>query len=853
MNNETGSWNQLPVYFFSSPFSRYFYPLKTSTRKPIMDFISNPQIELAFDYVRFTDKNIFLTGKAGTGKTTFLHSIKSKAIKRMVVVAPTGVAAINAGGMTIHSFFQLPFGPWLPSQPKDSSRQRRFNRKKVNLIKSLDLLVIDEISMVRADILDSIDEVLRRYRATSRPFGGVQLLMIGDLHQLPPVVKQEEWELLREHYQTPYFFGSVALQKTDPVTIQLKHIYRQSDSIFIDLLNKVRDNKMDTEVLDTLNSRYQKDFQPKEGDGYITLTSHNAAAQNINAQKLDSITETPHFFQAEITGDFPAHTFPTEERLELKIGAQVMFVKNDISPEKLFYNGKIGQVTRIDDDAVFVKCPDEPSPIAVSKLEWKNVKFELDEKTKEVNENIIGSFVQYPLKLAWAITIHKSQGLTFERAIIDAQAAFAHGQVYVALSRCKSFEGIVLRSKIAYSSVKTDTVVKYYSEEAERNAPDESHLKNSKREFQQFLLFELFDFKKITQRFDKLHRVFLEHETSLQGNAFDQLKDLAGRANEHVFTPAKKFIPHLHNYFMQAEMPEENEQLQGRIKKAATYFSEKLDKELIPSVKNIKILTDNKAVGKTASERLEDLQLEMFIKNACFVACQKGFSTQAYIQAKANAELDFQAAKKKPASSSSWIGHSTSHPELYALLSRWRREMADAIGVEQYMVLPTKSLLELVQKLPTNSASLKNIKGFGQQKIKRFGADIISIIEKYCSAKNIPTDQFSFAVPRAVKTPKKDTKTVSLELFKSGRTMEEIASERGLAKSTIEGHLAHFIGLGELDILNFIDRKKVDEIEQFFIENKTKASSVAKEHFGDKYSYGELKMVLRNMERENVN
>ena len=428
----------------------------------------NPQIELAFDYVMYTNRNIFLTGKAGTGKTTFLHRIKEESIKRTVVVAPTGVAAINARGMTIHSFFQLPFGPFLPGQKDDLSRKRKFRRKKINLIRNLDLLIIDEVSMVRADLLDSIDSVLRRFKNPMKPFGGVQLLMIGDLHQLPPVVKDEEWRLLNEYYDTPYFFGSLALKQTDPISVELKHIYRQSDSIFIDLLNRVRDNALDTEVLQKLNSRYIPKFKAPENEPYITLTSHNASANKINAEKLAEITGIVHKFKAEVTGDFPPHIYPTEEILEFKEGSQVLFIKNDPSPEKQFYNGKIGRITEIDGGVIYVKCPGDYQPIAVGKSEWTNVKYNLNEETKEVEEDEVGTFEQYPLKLAWAITIHKSQGLTFERAVIDAKAAFAHGQVYVALSRCKSFEGIVLRSKINYSSVKTDSVVRNYSENAEK-------------------------------------------------------------------------------------------------------------------------------------------------------------------------------------------------------------------------------------------------------------------------------------------------------------------------------------------------------------------------------------------------
>ena len=320
-----------------------------------MSFQSNPQLELAFDYVRNTHKNIFLTGKAGTGKTTFLHQIKQEATKRMVVVAPTGVAAINAGGMTIHSFFQLPFGPYLPGSVQDPSRQRRFSGEKIRLIQSIDLLVIDEISMVRADVLDGIDDVLRRYRDRSKPFGGVQLLMIGDLHQLPPVVKDEEWNLLREHYQTAYFFGSHALRGTDPISIELKHIYRQSDTTFIDLLNKVRDNKIDEAVLATLNSRYVAHFQPTEEEPYITLTAHNASAQSINGEKLAEIRQPRQTFKAAVQGDFPNYAFPADEIFECKKDAQVMFVKNDLAREKRFYNGKIGKITGFREGVIIVQ------------------------------------------------------------------------------------------------------------------------------------------------------------------------------------------------------------------------------------------------------------------------------------------------------------------------------------------------------------------------------------------------------------------------------------------------------------------------------------------------------------------
>jgi hypothetical protein len=810
----------------------------------MMNLQTNPRLELAFDYVSNTNRNIFLTGKAGTGKTTFLHQVKNGTVKRMVIVAPTGVAAINAGGMTIHSFFQLPFGPYVPGSPSDASRQRRFAREKVRLIQSLDLVVIDEISMVRADLLDGIDEVLRRYKDRNRPFGGVQLLMIGDLHQLPPVVRDEDWELLRPHYQSPYFFSSHALQKTEPVAIELTHIYRQADQDFIDLLNKVRDNRIDDAVLATLNSRFSADFQPPEEDAYITLTVHNATAHAINAQKLASIPEAALEFKAVVTGDFPVQAYPTEAALEFKHEAQVMFVKNDISREKRFYNGKIGTITRIDDGTIYVKCPGESAEIEVLPAEWTNVKYTLDEKSKEVTEETLGTFTQYPLKLAWAITIHKSQGLTFERAIIDAQAAFAHGQVYVALSRCKSFEGIVLRSRIGPSSVRTDSTVKHYTEAASRNAPDEAHLRQSKRDFQQALVEELCGFGALKRYFEQARRTFLEHGNSLLPEACRQFEAVHAQAEAEVFAVAEKFGQQVRGYLEPAGLPEENGPLQERLRKAGAYFAEKLGAGLLPAVRSIQVVTDNQAVKKTATEALESLQKECFIKNACFAGACQGFSTHGYLRTRANAELDFQAAQKHgaPAGGHAAAPRNTPHPELYVRLKKWREDAAESHRVEPYAVVPTKSLLELVHALPADLASLKRIKGIGAARIKQFGADIVDIIQDYCTAHHIET------TPLPLPPVKPDTKTVSLELFKSGKTIDEIALERSLTRGTVEGHLGHFIGQGELDIFDLMDRGAVQSIEEFFSEHKTRSSYEAKAHFGEQFSYGEIRMVLMHME-----
>jgi hypothetical protein len=696
-----------------------------------MNLQTNPQLELAFEYVRNTDRSLFLTGKAGSGKTTFLHQIKAEGRKRLAVVAPTGVAAINAGGMTIHSLFQLPFGIHLPGvQRSEKSQQRRFSRRKIRLIRSLDLLVIDEISMVRADLLDAVDDVLRRFRDHRRPFGGVQLLMIGDLHQLPPVVKREDWDVLTRFYDTPYFFGSRALGRTDYISIELKHIFRQSDPEFIALLNKVRDNRLDEQSLRKINSRFVADFRPRSRDAYITLTATNAAAHRINAGNLNQLSTPRHVFQADVAGEFPASSYPTDETLEFKKGAQVMFIKNDLQPERRYFNGKIGRITHIEEDLIVVRCPGDPDDIAVAPAEWQNVKYSLNEETKQIDEQVVGTFFQYPLKLAWAITIHKSQGLTFERAIVDAQAAFAYGQVYVALSRCKSFEGIVLRSRISGSSVKTDPVVQRFSEDAERLVPSESQLQQAKREFQASLLEELFRFDSIENGLEKLRSTCVQHAKTLEPRAADQVQSFARRARTQLFEVAGKFAPQLAEYLGQDAMPEANEALQVRIRGASTYFTEKIT-GLLQDANAFSTVADNQAVGATLASQLQSLQLALFVKRACFAACGGGFTTETYNRAKVNAELEF--AKAVPASSRKplVVPKGVPHPALYRHLLQWREQTSQRNGRPPQEIVPNASLRELVARLPTNNAQLRQIRGIGKARLRRYGKELSELIQKY--------------------------------------------------------------------------------------------------------------------------
>jgi len=805
-----------------------------------MNLQTNPELELAFDYVRATSTSIFLTGKAGSGKTTFLRQIKAEGGKRMAVVAPTGVAAINAGGMTIHSLFQLPFGLHVPDGHR-REENRKFSRQKLNLIRSLDLLVIDEISMVRADLLDAVDEALRRFRGDDRPFGNVQLLMIGDLHQLPPVVKQEDWQTLNRYYDTPYFFGSLALKKSDYVSIELKHIYRQSDATFIELLNKVRDNRLDEATLQTLNSRYVPNFRPPPKDAYITLTATNAVALDINTKNLAQLTGKSNCFSAQIVGEFPASSYPTEEKLEFKRGAQVMFIKNDLKPEKRYYNGKIGRVMDITDEAIFVRCEGDAHDTLVVPDEWKNAKYMLNETTKEIEEQVLGMFIQYPLKLAWAITIHKSQGLTFEHAIIDAHAAFAHGQVYVALSRCKSFEGIVLRSRIDYSSVKTDPVVQHYSAEAERNSPSESQVQQAKRQYQQRLIEDLFSFQTIAQSFSRLRRTYQEHQSSLSVEASDQVSGLTRNSHEALTAIADKFHPQLLAYFQEEGLPESNASLRERIVKAVGYFTEKLS-GLMQETSAIPKLTDNQAVRTLVSSQFEQLQRLLFIKRASFAACSQGFSTVAYKRAQFDAELDFSHRFTSRAQAET-VPDGVPHPKLYAQLLQYRQKMAGQHNITPRAVLTSESLRRLVIVLPTTQKTIGKIHGIARKRLERYGKDIEAIIRQYCQANQISMDQ---APVENQSQPESDsgTKQISMAMFQAGTTVEQIAKERGLSTSTIQGHLAYYVEAHQLDIYRLLEQAKLEEIERFCSANPTATLGEAKTHFGSKFNYGELRLAL---------
>ncbi len=695
---------------------------------------ANQELRLADDFVRYTGRNIFLTGKAGTGKTTFLHSLQENPSKRMIVTAPTGVAAINAGGVTLHSFFQLPFGPFVPGSEtfeRNKQRQFRFSKEKKRIIQSLDLLIIDEISMVRADLLDAVDAVLRRHRRNDRPFGGVQLLMIGDLHQLSPVARHDEWQLLQQHYESVYFFSSKALARTELVTIELQHIYRQSDARFIKLLNLVRDNRLDSSSMAELNQRYIENFTPDEEQGYITLTTHNSSAEAINQKRLQALTEKEHRFQAEISGDFPEQMYPTPADLVLKERAQVMFVRNDPSGDKLYYNGKIGRITAISGTTISVRCPGDRDEIVVEPVSWENIKYTVNQEHREITEETIGKFEQYPLKLAWAITIHKSQGLTFNKAVIDAEAAFTHGQVYVALSRCKTLEGMVFSSPIGSHGVETDQAVLCFDENVLRNPPSARQLQAAKISYQQQLLLECFDFQLLQNRLNYLVRLLLGNMSVIQVSGSGDLRQLEETAQQDIFIVGQNFRQQLRTLFASGNLPESDRYIVERIGKASQWFQEKFSSIFEASVQTMHVETDNAVLRKKISNTLNTLKKEITIKLAGIKCCANGFSPSEYLRALSTAEIDFQPDKVKKRRTPAYSEADVGHPELFLSLKEWRSKKAGELTVPHYQIMHQQVLIQIAIFLPENCTDLEKIKGVGKKTIEKYGPDLTALVAGY--------------------------------------------------------------------------------------------------------------------------
>lgn len=722
----------------------------------------NQQAQLAWDIIENTNTNIFLTGKAGTGKTTFLRRLKEESSKRIVVVAPTGIAAINAEGVTIHSFFQLSFAPFIPdAQYKLKEQQYRFSKQKIRVIQSIDTLVIDEISMVRADLLDAVDNVLRRFRKNNLPFGGVQMVMIGDLGQLAPVAKDDEWQMLSRYYDTPYFFSSLALKSTRYAIVELKTVYRQSDSHFVELLNRVRDNRADDSVLAALNSRYIPNFQPPVEEGYIRLTTHNFQAQQENDRQLALLPGKPYTYEASITGKYPEMLFPTEQTLTLKEGAQVMFVKNDSSADKAFYNGMLGTVTEINDKNLFVRTKDTGVVIKVEPEQWENTRYEINERTNEITEEVEGTFTQLPVKPAWAITVHKSQGLTFDRAIIDVQRAFTHGQTYVALSRCRTLEGLVLSAPLPMSAIIRDGAVDDYVSRAAEHTPTEGQIDLLRRDYYLSVLSELFDFRPLMDAFNRMLDLLMGHFRRSYPKLIIEYKARLGIIKTQLYDVAERFKLQYNQIVISTASYQDDVHLQERLTKGAAYFARTIsDIEML--VKNTDVKTDTPDVKKQVAELLTTLKELVMQKRALLnYVKDEGFSLNEYqhqravvFMGKENTGTKKTATRQKPAvkdkskveakdkptvktksgdkekASSAVPELKVLHPKVLDALTEWRRQRALKAHMPTYCILQQKAIIAIANLLPQDKEALARIPFCGNVKAEKYGDEILAVVKE---------------------------------------------------------------------------------------------------------------------------
>lgn len=818
----------------------------------------NSEWQRARQIVEGTGMSLFLTGKAGTGKTTFLKHLKEELPKRLIVLAPTGIAAINAGGVTIHSFFQLPFTPFVPDTVFNGSDFHiRMGKEKVRIIRSIDLLVIDEISMVRADLLDAVDAVLRRYRNHAKPFGGVQLLLIGDLQQLAPVIKDDEWQLLSSHYKTPYFFCSHALQKMPYVTVELKQVYRQDDPRFIGLLNRIRENRVDDNLIKELNSRYVPSFVPPREDGYIHLVTHNYQAQAINDRKLRQLSGQEFTYEAEIIGNFSEYAYPTELNLVLKLGAQVMFVKNDSSAERRYYNGMIGEVCRIDTNGFAVEVKSTGRRIEVESEEWVNNKYVINEETKEITEEKEGTFKQYPVKPAWAITVHKSQGLTFEYAIIDIHASFAHGQAYVALSRCKSLEGLVLSAPLTASSVICDRAVEQYIGEMKTREPNEERIKEFRREYFLALLDELFDFDQLGYLFSVQSRLVEEHFYELYPLLMAEYKATLPILEQGIRQVSLRFHNQYGRLVTETVTYETNEGVQTRIRKGADYFGKALE-PLVALAGKTNLQTDNKALRKrmtTIEELRELLSLKLHLLKE---VKEHGFTIEEYLKEKAYWLLEETVEKRKEKKEKKEkekkpkgrmvvdVPADILYPELYNRLVDWRSAKAESEHLPVYMVLKQKALMGIANLLPDDTKALVAVPFFGAKGVEKYGSELQTIVRTYMEENQLERPEIKEVFIPASEE-KVDTKELSFRMYQEGMDVEKIAGERRLTAGTVFNHLAHFVKTGRLDLHELVSVEHAERIEtllQKYPMEEIPSLSVLKEGVGDEISYNEIRLVV---------
>lgn len=749
--------------------------------------------EFTEQFINQTNKSVFLTGKAGTGKTTLLKKVIEATHKNTVVVAPTGIAALNAGGVTIHSFFQLPFGGFIPTKeqpPIVSERSKvesqatltrhfRMNSRRKSMLRNLELLIIDEVSMLRADLLDAIDFTLRTVRKNSQPFGGVQILYIGDLLQLPPIVKNDEWQILQQYYRGAFFFNAHVIQQDQPLYIELDKIFRQSDGEFIQILNHLRNNYISDEDVKILNQYVQPDFDATKHEGYITLTTHNAKADNMNADALKAIDEESHKYYAEVTGNFPEHIYPIEEQLELKVGAQVMFIKNDISPDKQFYNGKMGKIVELSDDEVKVHFPEESLTIEVEKYEWENIKYSVDEASGEIKEEVQGTFVHYPLKLAWAITVHKSQGLTFDKAVLDLSRVFAPGQAYVALSRLRSLKGLVLLNPMQLRGLKNDQQVVAYAENKAQLEELDDVLNSETINYIKNRLRSAFNWEIMASQWLALEKNHLEAGARSEiGKNKDQFLEQMN-AIMTTLEPARKFRGQLQRICHEANFNLNH--VVERFEAAYDYFMKTLEPIFQQNIKQM-LQLGMKRGAKYYLEELEKLDEGL---------------TETLLELKRAKNLMMLLKHQQPITKE----------------NIWSPE------VKNY-------------KLTQVSLMKNEVRNDNPALLDEEAAEAIV---------------FKKSKKKKAKKSKKSTYETTLDMFKAGQDVGAIAEERQLTKNTIYNHLARLVQNEKIEITEVLSKERVLALQQIIGDTMERGLKEYKDELGDAVTYAELKLYRASL------
>lgn len=716
---------------------------------------------LAERYVQETGVSVFLTGKAGTGKTTFLRHIVAETTKRCAVVAPTGVAAVNAGGVTIHSFFQLPLCPYLPdvkelvTEYQMPEKYRSLRKERVRILRTLDLLIIDEISMVRADLLDAVDATLRRYRRNDKPFGGVQLLMIGDIQQLPPVVTDAEKPYMDQVYTSSFFFNSKALKKLNYIVIELSRIYRQSDAEFMDILNDIRCGQPGQSTLDKLNLRLDPAFVPPENEHWIRLTTHNYQADAVNRAKMDALDGKAMTYKAEIEGNYPENAYPADTSLTLKTGAQVMFTRNDSSGEKLYYNGKIGTVTALEPHIIVTDG--EGNEIVVLQEKWENIRYEISQEDNEIKAVADGTFTQYPLRPAWAVTIHKSQGLTFDRVMIDAGKAFSFGQVYVALSRCRTLEGIVLSSPVSRHCTFTSQEVASFERTYTPTEKVESAFGQFRQEYFTEELCGLFNLKRLKYLFEKLDGIWQKDLMKLYpalARTFASLADSSEGGTpgfNELAAVGARFQNQVRRIIASDGAGEANGMLAERTRKAAEYFTLHLSSLAKTAASMALVEIDNRDIRKIFKAANENFLRELMYRLLEYKdILSGGFSLKRCSRIRTECELeqfttlkslvkrvtgisgDASGADAEKPQSDGEAGESR-HPEIMEALVAWRKEKCAESNIPAYMVLHQKTLLQIADNIPESREELMQTDGFGKAKWEKYGEEILRLVGRFTS------------------------------------------------------------------------------------------------------------------------